>query len=73
MADIRMRNFQAIPAVIKNLLIVNGLAFFAQNVFKGSFDFTQFFALHDILSGNKRSSKQANKQTVAFLPQLLRR
>jgi membrane associated rhomboid family serine protease len=49
MADIRMRNFQAIPPVIKNLLIINGLAYLAQQIFVGpDFHFTHFFALHDI-------------------------
>lgn len=52
MADIRMRNFQAIPPVIKNLLIINVLVFFAQNTFSGGrfFDFEGVFALHDIHS-----------------------
>ena len=51
MADIRMRNFQAIPPVIKNLLIINGLAYLAQQIFQGpGFDFTEFFALHDVHS-----------------------
>jgi membrane associated rhomboid family serine protease len=52
MADIRMRNFQAIPPVIKNLLIANVLIFFAQRTFTGGgwFDFEHVFALHDIHS-----------------------
>ncbi len=52
MADIRMRNFQAVPPVIKNLLIINVLVYFAQVTFSGGgyFDFEQLFALHDIHS-----------------------
>ena len=52
MADIRMSNFQAIPPVIKNLIIINALVFFAQNVFRNnqSFNIETFFALHDINS-----------------------
>lgn len=52
MADIRLRNFQAVPPVIKNLLIINVLVFFAQKTFSGGgyFDFEQIFALHDIHS-----------------------
>src|SRR5688572_13464179 len=52
MADIRMSSFQAIPPVIKNLIIVNVLVFFAQNVFQNSdtFNIETFFALHDVNS-----------------------
>jgi membrane associated rhomboid family serine protease len=52
MADIRMSSFQAIPPVIKNLIIVNVLVFFAQNVFENSatFRMDNLFALHDVHS-----------------------
>lgn len=52
MSQIRMSNFQMIPPVIKNLLIVNVLVFFAQNVFNenSSFDIGPLLALHDIRS-----------------------
>ena len=44
-----MSNFQAIPPVIKNLVIVNALAFFATQVF-GEEKVFNFFALHDVRS-----------------------
>lgn len=52
MADIRLRNFQAVPPVIKNLLIINILVFFAQMTFDNGrfFDFEAMFALHDVHS-----------------------
>jgi membrane associated rhomboid family serine protease len=52
MADIRMSSFQAIPPVIKNLVIVNVLVFFAQNIFENSqgFNMMNLFALHDVHS-----------------------
>jgi membrane associated rhomboid family serine protease len=52
MADIRMGSFQSMPPVVKNLLIVNGLVFFAQTVFENSaaFSIDNLFALHDIHS-----------------------
>jgi membrane associated rhomboid family serine protease len=49
MADVRMNSFQSIPPVIKNLIIVNALVFFAQNVF-GSGAIENLFALHDVHS-----------------------
>src|SRR5688572_772234 len=52
MADIRMGSFQSMPPVVKNLLIINGLVFFAQTVFENSaaFSISNIFALHDIHS-----------------------
>lgn len=52
MADIRMGSFQSMPPVVKNLLIFNGLVFFAQTVFRNSptIDIENLFALHDIHS-----------------------
>ncbi|HSB92815.1 MAG TPA: rhomboid family intramembrane serine protease [Flavitalea sp.] len=52
MADIRMGSFQSMPPVVKNLLIINGLVFFAQQVFENSasFNISNMFALHDIHS-----------------------
>jgi membrane associated rhomboid family serine protease len=52
MTDIRMSSFQAIPPVIKNLIIINVLVFFAQNIFERnpSFNMMSLFALHDVHS-----------------------
>ena len=52
MTDVRMNSFQSIPPVVKNLIIVNALVFFAQSVFGNDPDSTMnnFFALHDIRS-----------------------
>lgn len=47
-----MSNFQSIPPVIKNLVIINVLAYLAQRVFahNDSFNVEHFFALHDVHS-----------------------
>jgi len=47
-----MSNFQSVPPVIKNLVIINFLVFFAQNIFANStsFDLENLFALHDVHS-----------------------
>jgi len=52
MSDIRISNFQSIPPVIKNLVIINALVFLAQKVFdnSNSFNMENLFALHDIRS-----------------------
>lgn len=52
MTDVRMSNFQSIPPVIKNLVILNALVFFAQSIFQGKFPYAaeNLFALHDIRS-----------------------
>lgn len=49
MQDIRMSNFQMIPPVIKNLIIINALMFFAQTIFQsnGMINMSDLFALHD--------------------------
>lgn len=44
-----MNNFQTIPPVIKNLVIINALAFFATQIF-GEERVFNYFALHDIRS-----------------------
>lgn len=44
-----MNSFQSIPPVIKNLLIINALAFFATQIF-GEAPVFNLFALHDIRS-----------------------
>src|SRR5687767_8596072 len=49
MADVRMNSFQTIPPVIKNLVILNALVFFAQQIF-GETAVSNVFALHDIRS-----------------------
>jgi len=52
MTDVRMNSFQTIPPVIKNLIIVNALVFFAQQIF-GNSSFgvvNNLFALHDVRS-----------------------
>jgi membrane associated rhomboid family serine protease len=47
-----MGSFQSMPPVVKNLLIINGLVYFAQTVFENStaFSISNMFALHDIHS-----------------------
>lgn len=49
MADVRMNSFQSIPPVIKNLVILNALVFFAQKIF-GEITVNNLFALHDVRS-----------------------
>ncbi len=49
MSNYRMGNFQTIPPVVKNLLIINALAFFATQIF-GKQEVFNYFALHDIRS-----------------------
>ncbi len=49
MTQFRPSRFEILPTIVKNLLIINGLFFLAQNVFKGpgmSFSFDDTFALH---------------------------
>lgn len=50
--QIGSRGFDAIPPVVKNILIVNALFFFAQFIFANnqSFNLNNWFALHDIRS-----------------------
>ena len=48
MTDVRMNSFQTIPPVVKNLVIVNALVFFAQQIFGNEVE--NLFALHDIHS-----------------------
>ena len=52
MTDVRMNSFQSIPPVVKNLIIVNALVFFAQNIFGNAAFGTvnNLFALHDVRS-----------------------
>jgi membrane associated rhomboid family serine protease len=49
MADVRMNSFQTIPPVIKNLIIINALVFFAEQIF-GEEQIFNLFALHDVRS-----------------------
>jgi membrane associated rhomboid family serine protease len=49
MTDVRMNSFQTIPPVIKNLVIINALVFFAEQIF-GEPTIFNLFALHDIRS-----------------------
>lgn len=52
MTEFRPGRFELIPAVIKNLIILNVLVFFAQITFENSpsFSISNFFALHDVRS-----------------------
>lgn len=52
MTEFRPGGFQLIPPVIKNLLIINALVFFAQMTFQHSarFNMENLFALHDLHS-----------------------
>lgn len=52
MAQIRMGGFQTVPTIIKNLIIINALVFFAQQVFGnvGPFGMENLLALHDVHS-----------------------
>lgn len=49
MTEFRPSRFEILPAIVKNLLIINGLFFLAQNTLQGpgsSFSFEDLFALH---------------------------
>ena len=49
MTQFRPTRFEVLPTIIKNLLIINGLVFLAQNTFAGptsTFSFEDYFALH---------------------------
>ena len=49
MTQFRPTRFEVLPVIIKNLLIINGLMFLAQNTFAGptsTFSFEDIFALH---------------------------
>ena len=49
MTEFRPTRFEVLPTIIKNLLIINGLMFLAQNTFAGPtsvFSFEDYFALH---------------------------
>ncbi|MEI6264788.1 MAG: rhomboid family intramembrane serine protease [Sphingobacteriia bacterium] len=49
MTEFRPSRFEILPAIVKNLLIINGLFFLAQNTLSGPngfFDFEAIFALH---------------------------
>ena len=52
MTEFRPRGFQAIPPVIKNLVILNALVFFAQMTFQNNatINLENLFALHDVHS-----------------------
>ena len=49
MTQFRPTRFEVLPTIVKNLLIINGLIFLAQNTFAGptsAFSFEDYFALH---------------------------
>lgn len=49
MTEFRPSRFEILPTIVKNLLIINGLVFLAQNTFKGPsvpFSIEDLFALH---------------------------
>ncbi|MFP5039648.1 rhomboid family intramembrane serine protease [Parasediminibacterium sp. JCM 36343] len=46
MKEFRPGRFEVLPMVIKNLLIINGLFFLAQNTIGNQFSFDDWFALH---------------------------
>ena len=49
MTQFRPTRFEVLPTIVKNLLIINGLMFLAQNTFAGptsSINFEDYFALH---------------------------
>ena len=49
MTEFRPSRFEILPTIVKNLLIINGLFFLAQNSLSGPngfFDFEAIFALH---------------------------
>lgn len=50
MAQFQFRKFQLIPPVIKNLIILNALVWFAQITLGKHFPIEEMFALHDIHS-----------------------
>ncbi|HZK63700.1 MAG TPA: rhomboid family intramembrane serine protease [Puia sp.] len=52
MTEFRPGGFQMIPPVIKNLIIINVLVFFAQSIFahNATFNIENLFALHDVRS-----------------------
>jgi membrane associated rhomboid family serine protease len=52
MTEFRPGRFELIPTVIKNLIIVNALVFFAQYIFANNpeFNIEHYFALHDVRS-----------------------
>lgn len=52
MTEFRPGRFELIPPVIKNLVILNGLVFFAQYIFRqyNTINIEQLFALHDVRS-----------------------
>ena len=54
MTEFRPSRFEILPAIVKNLLIINGLIFLAQKTFGGpasEFSFENLFALHAWQSG----------------------
>jgi membrane associated rhomboid family serine protease len=49
MTQFRPTRFEVLPTIVKNLLIINGLLFLAQNTFAGptsTFSFEDYLALH---------------------------
>ena len=50
MTEFRPTRFQVLPSVIKNLIIINGLVFLAQNTIGTQLNFDDLFALHTFQS-----------------------
>ncbi len=50
MQQFRPSRFEILPTGIKNIIIICGLAFLAQNVFKNSYPIDEVFALHTLQS-----------------------
>jgi membrane associated rhomboid family serine protease len=53
MTQFRPTRFEVLPTIVKNLLIINGLVFLAQNTLGGptsGFNFEDYFALHALQS-----------------------
>ncbi len=46
MREFRPTRFEILPVVVKNLLIINGIIFFAQITFGDKFNILDLFALH---------------------------
>lgn len=46
MSEFRINRFEILPVIIKNLLIINGLVFLAQNTLSQQINFNHVFALH---------------------------
>ena len=62
MTEFRPTRFEVLPTIIKNLLIINGLMFLAQNTFAGptsTFSFEDYFALLGVAFSEGSNFKDA--------------